>query len=290
MLFEALRDSVRYPVVWIAAVVYAALDVVQLVLSLQGETFFSVRFMVIEYLLLPFLLAGAYGVLRDRDSSFHLFGTEAVKNFFRVLLPGLVLAFLAIIVLFLLVLPLSILGIDLTVDLVTGATLAIMIPVLFFSFLYDTAACFEGLGVFASLRRSFALVLAHIWQVVVFILTILAVLLGLAFVLLDYAPVRAALPARVAPGERARRLWAKPARRDDRNNGARAQCALLRALYRALLRHCHNRQGAALPGDRRRDAARSGGRLRREGPVLPVLNKKSDEYCPKSQFLPPYSR
>lgn len=184
MLFEALRDSVRYPVVWIAAVVYAALDVVQLVLSLQGETFFSVRFMVIEYLLLPFLLAGAYGVLRDRDSSFHLFGTEAVKNFFRVLLPGLVLAFLAIIVLFLFVLPLSILGIDLTVDLVTGATLAIMIPVLFFSFLYDTAACFEGLGVFASLRRSFALVLAHIWQVVVFILTILAVLLGLAFVLL----------------------------------------------------------------------------------------------------------
>lgn len=184
MLFEALRDSVRYPAVWVAAVSYAALDMVQLVLSLQGETFFSVRLMVIEYLLLPFLLAGAYGVLREQDSSLGLFGTEAIKNYFRVILPGLVIAFLAVVVLFLLLLPLSILGLGLTGDLVAGATLAIMIPVLFFSFLYDTAACFEGLGVFASLRRSFTLVLAHIWKIIVFILTILAVLLGLAFVLL----------------------------------------------------------------------------------------------------------
>ncbi len=184
MLFEALRDSIRYPAVWIAAAGYGALDVVQLVLSLQGETFFSVRLMIVEYLLLPFLLAGAYGVLREQDSSIGLFGTEAVRNYFRVLLPGLVLAFVSVVVLFLLLIPLSILGLGLTADLVAGATLAIMIPVLFFSFLYDTAACFEGLGVFASLRRSFTLVLAHIWEVGVFILTILAVLLGLAFVFL----------------------------------------------------------------------------------------------------------
>ena len=69
MLFEALRDSVRYPAIWIAGLGYAALDVLQLVLTLQGETFFSTRLLVLEYLALPFLLAGAYGVLREADSS-----------------------------------------------------------------------------------------------------------------------------------------------------------------------------------------------------------------------------
>lgn len=184
MFFVALRDSIRYPVVWVAAAVYAVLDVVQLLLSLQGETFFSVRLLVIEYLILPFLLAGTYGVLRDEDASIRHFGAGGVENYFRVLLPGIVLAFFAVVILVLLLLPLSILGAGLSTDLIAGAALALMIPVLFFSFLYDTAACFEGLGVFDSLRRSFALVLAHLWEVIVFILTILALLLGLAFVLL----------------------------------------------------------------------------------------------------------
>ncbi len=184
MLFEALRDSVRYPAIWLAAAGYAAFDAVQLVLSLQGETFFSVRLLVLEYLLLPFLLAGAYGVLREQQSSARLLVTEGVRNYFRVLLPGLVVGFGAALVLFLVLTPLPLLGLEVTTDLAAGAALAVLIPVLFFSSLYDTAACYEGLGVFASLRRSFALVLAHIWEVLVFALTTFAVLLGLAFVLL----------------------------------------------------------------------------------------------------------
>ena len=184
MLFEALRDSVRYPAIWLAGAGYAAFDAVQLVLSLQGETFFSVRFLAIEYLLLPFLLAGAYGVLRERQSSVRLLAREGVKNYFRVLLPGIVVAFGAALALVLILVPLSLLGFEPTTDLAAGAALAVLIPVLFFSALYDTAACSEGLGVFASLRRSFALVLAHIWEVLVFVLTTLAVLLGLGFVIL----------------------------------------------------------------------------------------------------------
>ena len=183
MLFEALRDSVRYPVIWLAGAGYAVLAALQLVLTLQGETFFSVRLVVLEYLALPFLLAGAYGVLREADSSPRRLLDEGVKNYFRVLLPALVVAFAAVLLLFALFVPLSLVGGAAATDLAIGAAIVVLIPVAVFLSLYDTAACFEGLGVFASLRRSVALVLAHIWEVVVFLLTTLAVLFGFGFVL-----------------------------------------------------------------------------------------------------------
>ncbi len=184
MLFEALRDSVRYPAIWLAGAGYAALDALQLVLTLQGETFFSVRLLVLEYLALPFLLAGAYGVLREADSSPRRLLSEGVANYFRVLLPALVVAFAAVLLLFALLVPISLVGGALSTDLAAGVTIAILIPVAVFFSLYDTAACFEGLGVFASLRRSTSLVLAHLWEVVVFLLTTLAVLFAAGFVLL----------------------------------------------------------------------------------------------------------
>jgi len=183
VLFEALRDSVRFPAIWLAGAAYAALDALQLVLTLQGETFFSVRLLVLEYLALPFLLAGAYGVLREADSSPRRLVTEGVKNYFRVLLPALVVGFAAVILLLALLAPLSLVGSAVTTDLAAGATIAVMIPVAVFLSLYDTAACFEELGVFASLRRSVSLVLAHIWEVVVFLLTTAAVLFAFGFVL-----------------------------------------------------------------------------------------------------------
>ena len=184
MLFEALRDSVRYPAIWLAGAGYAALDALQLVLTLQGETFFSVRLLVLEYLALPFLLAGAFGMLREADSSPRRLLSEGVANYFRVLLPALVVTFAAVLLLFALLVPLSMVGGALSTDLAAGVTIAIMIPVAVFFSLYDTAACFEGLGVFASLRRSTSLVLAHVWEVVVFLLTTLAVLFAAGFVLI----------------------------------------------------------------------------------------------------------
>jgi hypothetical protein len=183
VLFQALRDSVRYPVIWLAGAGYAALDALQLALTLQGETFFSVRLLVLEYLALPFLLAGAFGMLREADSSPRRLLSEGVANYFRVLLPALVVAFAAMLLLFVLLVPLSVVGGALSTDLAAGVTIAILIPVAVFFSLYDTAACFEGLGVFASLRRSASLVLAHMWEVIVFLLTTLAVLFGFGFVL-----------------------------------------------------------------------------------------------------------
>jgi hypothetical protein len=184
VLFEALRDSVRYPAIWLAGAGYAALDALQLVLTLQGETFFSVRLLVLEYLALPFLLAGAYGVLREADSSPRRLLEEGVKNYFRVLLPALVVGFAGALLLFALLVPLSVLGGGISTDLAAGAAIAVLIPVAVFLSLYDTAACFEGLGVFASLRRSAALVLAHLWEVIVFLLATVAVLFAVGFALL----------------------------------------------------------------------------------------------------------
>jgi hypothetical protein len=183
VLFEALRDSVRYPVIWLAGAGYAVPAALQLVLTLQGETFFSVRLAVLEYLALPFLLAGVYGVLREADSSPRRLLDEGIRNYFRVLLPALVVAFAAVLLLFALFVPLSLLGGTGATDLAIGAAIVVLIPVAVLLSLYDTAACFEGLGVFASLRRSVALVLAHVREVVGFLLTTFGVLFGFGFVL-----------------------------------------------------------------------------------------------------------
>lgn len=180
MLADALRDGARYPVIWLAGGVYAALEAVLLWLALAGETFFSTRLLVLEYLLLPFLLAGAYGVLRESDGSPRRLLAEGVKNYFRVLLPALVVAFALGVLLLVLVAPLSAVGG--AVDLIAVAAIAVVVPVAILLSLYDTAACFEGLGVFASLRRSASLVLAHLGAVMLFLVTTIAVLglLGLA--------------------------------------------------------------------------------------------------------------
>lgn len=184
MLVEALRDSVRYPAIWIAGLGYAALNVGQFMLSLQGETFFSTRLLVLEYLALPFLLAGAYGVLREADSSPRLFLAEGVRNYFRVLLPGIVIGFGAVLLVLALTVLLSLAGGGFSADLAAGAAILIMIPIAFFLSLYDTGACFEGLGVFASLRRSVSLVMAHIREVAVFLFVTIAVLFVVGFFLL----------------------------------------------------------------------------------------------------------
>lgn len=184
MLAQTVRDMVRYPVIWAGGVTFAAFAAVVLVLSLEGETFFAPRLLVLVYLILPFLIAGAYGVLRDGDPSPRHYISEGVANYFRVLLPALVVAFAAAVVAVLLLVPLSLVAGTAASGLATVAVFGVLVPVVLLLSLYDTAACFEGLGVFASLRRSASLALAHPWEVAAFVIATLAVLTATGFALL----------------------------------------------------------------------------------------------------------
>ncbi|NLX48660.1 MAG: hypothetical protein GXY82_02055 [Methanospirillum sp.] len=178
MLVEAFRESFGHPEVWLAGVIFGALDAIQLMLSFQGETFISVRLRVLVYLVLPFLLAGAYGVLGARQSSVRLFAAEGVRHYFRVLLPGLVVGFGVLLLALVLILAIAIGGTAVSPGLLSVASAAVLIPVAFVFFLYDTAAVIESLGVFASLRRSATLVLACPGRVVASVIMILFALLS----------------------------------------------------------------------------------------------------------------
>jgi hypothetical protein len=183
VLADALRDSVRFPVLWAAGGLYGAVEAGLLALTLGGETFFSTRLTVLTYLLLPFLLAGAYGVLREQDGSPRRFAAEGIGAYFRVILPALVAAFVLGVVL-LAVLAVLELGAALPAEFAAGVALVLLVPAAVVLSLYDAAACLEGLGVFASLRRSISLALAHPGRVVGFLLTVVAVLAVLGFALL----------------------------------------------------------------------------------------------------------
>lgn len=174
MLGQAVRESIRYPGVWAAGGAFGLVAAAQLVLMLDGESFFSPRLLVFEALLLPFLLGGAYGALGNDDPSPRRFLTNGVANYFRVLLPALVAGFAVSIVVLALFVPLSLITGTSAIGPGAVAVLVVVVPVAIVLALYDIVACMEGLGVFAALRRSAMLVLAHPGEVIAFLFTILA--------------------------------------------------------------------------------------------------------------------
>ena len=183
MFIEALRESLRYPVIWVAGAAFAAFEAGRLVLALGGDEFFAPRLLVLGTLVLPFLLAGVYGTLREADPSFRRFLAAGVAGYFRVLLPGLVAAFAGALAALVVFVPLSLITGTTAPGLAAPAVLAVMLAVGIVFVFYDTAACFEDRGVFASLRRSAELVAARPGATLAFVLTIVAVLAVTGFAL-----------------------------------------------------------------------------------------------------------
>lgn len=172
-LTRALGLLAANPFLWLPGLVTGALGAADLLLQYAFGTFLATRLWYLEVFLIPFLLAGAYTQIRSGDRTANAFAAGGVAYYFRILLPSLIIMFAIIVTISLVAIPLAIIGsLGVVLPLVImGCT----IPIIFFTFFFDTAAVFEDRHVFDCIRRSVEVVLSRPGPVIGFYLAALGI-------------------------------------------------------------------------------------------------------------------
>ena len=201
MILASLKEAFGYigsrPVVWIPGIVTGLLAFADLMTGYYGGTFLTGRLWLIELLVIPFLAGGLFFSIKSGDISVRNFFYGGRKFYFRILLPGLVIVFAAILTVFLLILPLVAVGSSAMTGILAGVAFGVMIPFVFFTYFYDAVAVFEETKVFESIRRSVEVAVRNAGTVLrFFIMNILILLIGLFFMLMALS---AALVDRLTP-------------------------------------------------------------------------------------------
>lgn len=178
---EALGLLVRMPLIWTAGIVMGAAAGIDIYLELSGETFFAGKVILIGLLIVPFFIAGSLGAIKRNDSSPAVFLEEGKKNYFRVLLPAIILVFAAIVTILLVAIPLSLIAGEDMIEAFGSTALGVLLSFALFTYFYDTAAVKDGLGVFASIRGSVSFVLTRFINTVFFYAVNIAVFLIVGF-------------------------------------------------------------------------------------------------------------
>ena len=165
---EALNLLGRSPVLWIPGLVAGACAALIWVLLMLSGTFFAARLLVIAGLIIMLFVAGMLASIKETPAGPGPMLSGGFRYYFRVLLPMLVILFSILLIFFLLVATLGLIGMAANPGLIGGITLGVMIPVMIFTFFFDTAAVFENRPVFGSIRRSIELVATHFTEVIAF--------------------------------------------------------------------------------------------------------------------------
>jgi hypothetical protein len=166
MVFKELQEAVRAvgqaPVLWIPGVVAGLLGAILWILYNISGTFFTSRLIIIAALVMVLFVAGTFGQIKKNGSGTGEMVREGVQYYFRVLLPWIVISCMLMLV-FVVITIVTILTGNGSADYEVMGMLAVivMIPTLFLTSFCDTAAVFEDLKVFTSLRRSIGVVSSH---------------------------------------------------------------------------------------------------------------------------------
>jgi hypothetical protein len=183
MVLTALREAfglmARQPVLWLAGLTIGVLSALDILIQIYLGSFYADKAWIFQLLLIPFATAGMYGVIREPDGA--SFVGQAARYYWQVLLPALVLLFAMLATAILIMVPLALAGIQSTPEAISFTVLGVALSVGFFGFFYDTAAVFEGRGVFESLRRSVEFTVLNSWKVVQFFAVCIIATFGIAF-------------------------------------------------------------------------------------------------------------
>jgi len=183
-LREALGLITRHPVLWLPGIVLALAGAADLNIEYYGGSFLAGKLWVIEVIILPFFVAGLLAAVKNKDMTFRGFARAGLGNYFRVLLPGIVILFAALITAVLLIVPLSLIGTPgSAIGLYAGILMGVAVPFIFLMYFYDAVAVFENEKVFESIRRSIELTMNHTGLVVKFFLVNIAILLTGFFII-----------------------------------------------------------------------------------------------------------
>ena len=153
MTLESLKDAVgllRHPVIWSVGLVMGGFLFATATIAVSGGVFYAEPLMLLLSLVIPFLAGGIYGTVRDEAFSAGAFVQSGKTYYFRILLPGLVIFFAAILTVFLLARPLALLGAGAAASM-APLLFGVLISIVFFTFF--TVAVFEE-RTLESIRRN----------------------------------------------------------------------------------------------------------------------------------------
>ncbi|WP_292520395.1 hypothetical protein [Methanoculleus sp.] len=170
----------QHPVLWSVGLVMGVLAVLNLVIPVYGGTFYAEPLALLQLLVAPFLAGGVYGMVKEERFSAGEFLQSGKTHYFRILLPALVIFFAVILTVFLLAIPLALLGAGAAAGM-APLLFGVLVSIVFFTFFYDTVAVFEETNVFESIRRSIEFVMNNLGSVLIFYLVNIAALVVLGF-------------------------------------------------------------------------------------------------------------
>jgi hypothetical protein len=185
MAIAELKEAVgllgRMPLLWIPGMVGGLCAAILWLTLFVSGAFFTSRLLVIFSLVLLFFTTGMLSVIRKNEATARGFVEGGLNNYFRVLLPQVVLLSALLLVFILCTITFALLGLTSDIGLLTSLTFGIMIPTLMLTFFFDTAAVFEDRKVFESIRRSVLLVSEHIMEVLSFFIVAALLCAGVIF-------------------------------------------------------------------------------------------------------------
>jgi len=161
-LQEAIRSVGQAPSFWIPGAAAGLLGAVLWIIYNFSGAFFAGRLVILAALIMVLFTAGTFALVKKNGTGAADLVRGGVQYYFRVLLPWIVISCVLLLVFAVITVVTALTGGG-TVDYEAMGVLAVivMIPTLFLTFFCDTAAVFEDLRVFDSLRRSIAVAAAH---------------------------------------------------------------------------------------------------------------------------------
>jgi hypothetical protein len=188
MVLESLREAIglirRFPLLFLVGLVAGILGAGTLIIQFFGGIFFSERVTVLELLVLPFFIGGALQIIQKQEGSVSTLVEGGKRYYFRILLATLVIGFAAIITMIILIVPLSLLGAGIETGVLPFTLVGVLVPFVFFTLFYDTAAVFDDRKVLDCLRRSVEFVTYRGFSVLLFIVVNFLILAGITLALL----------------------------------------------------------------------------------------------------------
>ncbi|NYT21157.1 MAG: hypothetical protein GKC07_05075 [Methanomicrobiales archaeon] len=185
MVTESLRSALgllRIPALWLPGIASGIFSASFMILQFTSGIFIAERLWVLELVVFPFFVAGLLHLVKTGEKTVPAFVSGGISGYFRVLLPSLVIFFGLLLTLFLLLLPLAVLGFAETA--LAFVVMSASFTVLFFTFFYDAAAVMEERKVFDSIRRSVEFVLQQTRACLIFYIISLAIIFAISFAIL----------------------------------------------------------------------------------------------------------
>jgi hypothetical protein len=184
MVLASLREAagllVSRPVLWTTGLAMGSLGVPLILLQYEGGPFLAGRLAILQLAILPLFIAGSLGVIQGGEGSVRAYFSGALRFYFRVLLPMAVVLAAAVLTIFLVMIPMSVLA--------GGAAAAagfvvpgVLIPLAFFTYFSDAAAVLEDRKALDAIRRSVEFTIQHSLKVVLFYVVNLAILFAALF-------------------------------------------------------------------------------------------------------------